>query len=155
MYSLRGLMLSVIEDKVKRCDRFGISIQKEDWPCDKLPAKLITDMGGEYTSGNFEQIAELGVTVVNLPSYRPELKGLIEKFFDVIQQTYKKYLKGKGVIEPDYQERGAHDYRKDACLTLTDFEKIVLHCIVYYKLCIPISMFSSRPKLQENYPMAL
>lgn len=36
------------------------------------------------------------------------------------------------MIEPDYQERGVHDYRKDACLTMRDFEKIVLHCIIYY-----------------------
>jgi len=89
-------------------------------------------MGNEYKSDNFEQIAELGVKVVNLPSYRPELKGLVEKFFDLIQSFYKKHLKGRGVIEPDYQERGAHDYRKDACLTIADFEKIVLHCIIYY-----------------------
>ena len=132
VYSLRGLMLNIIADKVDWCGRFGISIQKEDWDCDMLPATFITDMGSEYTSENFEQIAELGVTVVNLPSYRPELKGLIEKFFDLIQESYKKHLKGKGVIEPDYQERGAHDYRKDACLTMADFEKIILHCIIYY-----------------------
>ena len=49
-----------------------------------------------------------------------------------IQNAYKKHLKGKGVIEPDYQERGAHDYRKDACLTLREFEQIILHCIIYY-----------------------
>ena len=132
VYSLRGLMLNIIADKVRWCSRFGISIQREDWDCDLLPATFVTDMGSEYTSENFEQIAELGVKVVNLPSYRPELKGLIEKFFDLIQESYKKHLKGKGVIEPDYQERGAHDYRKDACLTMTDFEKIVLHCIIYY-----------------------
>ena len=132
VYSLRGLILNIIADKVSWCSRFGISIQKEDWDCDMLPATFITDMGSEYTSENFEQIAELGVTVVNLPSYRPELKGLIEKFFDLVQENYKKHLKGKGVIEPDYQERGAHDYRKDACLTMADFEKIILHCIIYY-----------------------
>ena len=57
---------------------------------------------------------------------------MIEKFFDLVQESYKKHLKGKGVIEPDYQERGAHDYRKDACLTMADFEKIILHCIIYY-----------------------
>lgn len=74
----------------------------------------------------------MGVKIINLPSYRPELKGKVEKLFDVIQSTYKKYLKGKGIIEPDYQERGAHDYRRDACLTMADFEKIILHCIVYY-----------------------
>lgn len=66
------------------------------------PAALVTDMGSEYKSANFEQIAELGVSVVNLPSYRPELKRVVEKFFDLIQENYKKYLNSKGVIEPDY-----------------------------------------------------
>lgn len=132
VYSLRGLMLNVIADKVEWCKQFGISILKSDWDCDMLPATLVTDMGSEYKSGNFEQITELGVKVVNLPSYRPELKGLVEKFFDLVQGEYKKFLKGKGVIEPDYQERGAHDYRKDACLTMADFEKIILRCIIYY-----------------------
>ena len=32
-------------------------------------------MGSEYKSANLEQLAELGVTIVNLPSFRPELKG--------------------------------------------------------------------------------
>lgn len=97
-----------------------------------LPATMVTDMGAEYKSDTFEQIAELGVTVVNLPSYRPELKGTVEKFFDLVQGLYKKHLKGKGVIEPDFQERGVHDYRRDACLTMADFERIIIHCIVYY-----------------------
>lgn len=132
VYSLRGLMLNVIADKAAWCKRFGICIDPEDWSCDQLPGIMVTDMGSEYKSENFEQIAELGVKVVNLPSYRPELKGPVEKFFDVIQESYKKHLKGKGIIEPDYQERGAHDYRKDACLTMEAFEKIVLHCIIYY-----------------------
>ena len=142
VYSLRGLMLNIIADKVTWCKQFGISIKAEDWSCDKLPATMVTDMGSEYKSENFEQIAELGVKVINLPSYRPELKGIVEKFFDVVQETYKKHLKGKGVIEPDYQERGAHDYRKDACLTIADFEKIILHCIIYY----------NSQRIIENFP---
>lgn len=132
VYSLRGMMLNVIADKAEWCKQFGISITKADWPCSQIPAILVTDKGREYQSENFEQIAELGVTVVNLPPYRPELKGMVEKFFDLVQDSYKKHLKGKGVIEPDYQERGAPDYRKGACLTLRDFEKVLLHCIIYY-----------------------
>lgn len=142
VYSLRGLMLNIIADKAAWCKQFGISMNAEDWSCDKLPATMVTDMGSEYKSENFEQIAELGVKVINLPSYRPELKGMVEKFFDVIQSTYKKHLKGKGVIEPDYQERGAHDYRKDACLTMPDFEKIIIHCIIYY----------NSQRIVENFP---
>lgn len=142
VYNLRGLMLNTIADKQEWCRRFGISISKAEWPCCQLPATLVTDMGAEYKSSNFEQIAELGVTVVNLPAYRPELKGAVEKFFDVIQGLFKPYLKGKGTIEPDFQERGAHDYRKDACMTKEMFETILIHCILYY----------NSKRILENFP---
>lgn len=142
VYSLRGLMLNIISDKQKWCSQYGISIDKSQWDADRLPATFVTDMGSEYKSENFEQITELGVTVVNLPSYRPELKGAVEKFFDLVQNTYKPHLKGKGVIEPDYQERGSHDYRKDACLTMADFEKVILRCIIYY----------NSQRIIENFP---
>lgn len=142
VYSLRNLMLNVITDKTEHCRRHGISIKKEEWNCSVLPSKLVTDMGKEYASGNFEQIADLGVTIVNLPPYRPELKGVVEKFFDIIQDLYKPYLKGKGVIEVDFRERGTHDYRKDARLTMEEFEKIIIYCIIYY----------NNQRILENFP---
>ena len=133
VYSLRCLMQSILSDKVKRCSQFGISIQKQDWDCTGvIPGTIVTDMGGEYVSETFSQIAELGVTVINLPAFRPELKGPVEKFFDCIQNSFKPHLKGKGVIEPNYQERGAHDYRLDACLTIRQLETVLLRCIIYY-----------------------
>ena len=118
-YSLRGLMLNVVADKQEWCSKHGVFIEPQEWDSNKLPGVLVTDMGSEYKGNTFSQIAEIGVKIINLPPYRPELKGMVEKFFDVVQNSYKKHLKGKGVIEPDYQERGAHDYRKDACLTHT------------------------------------
>lgn len=131
-YSLRNLMLNVITDKVEHCKSFGIEINRSDWSCDRLPGKMVTDMGSEYKGAAFEQITDLGVQVINLPSYRPELKSKVEKFFDCIQGYYRNQLKGRGVVEPDFQERGVHDYRKDACLTMADFEKIIIHCILFY-----------------------
>jgi hypothetical protein len=41
-------------------------------------------------------------------------------------------LRGKGVIEEDFQERGCRDYRRDACLTLEQFERVIINCILYY-----------------------
>ena len=142
VYSLRNLMLNVISDKVELCKKHGIDIEQDAWNCCRLPSTLVTDMGKEYVSGVFDQIADLGVIVINLPPYRPELKGVVEKFFDVIQNLYKPYLKGKGVIDVDFRERGAHDYRKDAVLTLEDFEKILLHCLIYY----------NSKRILENFP---
>lgn len=132
VYSLRNLMLNIIADKVNHCSQFGIGINESDWPSKEIPGRLITDKGSEYTTDNFAQLAEIGVMITNLPAYRPELKSQVEKFFDLVQNSYKPHLKGKGVIEPDYQERGARDYRKEASLTLNDFEKIILHCIVFH-----------------------
>ena len=132
VYSLQQLMLNIVSDKVELCRKMGIAVEERQWPVSALPGVMVTDMGSEYIGETFEQITELGVTLINLPSFRPDLKGPIEKLFDMVQEKYKDALKGKGVIMPDFQERGAHDYRKDACLTLEEFERIVVRCIVYY-----------------------
>ena len=142
VYSLRQLMLNVITDKQELCRDHGINIGQQEWDSSYCPGVLVTDQGTEYKSANFEQIAELGVKVINLPVYRPELKGSVEKFFSIIQDLFRPYLKGKGVIEPDFQERGAHDYRKDACLTLEQFEKVLIRCILYY----------NSQRIIENFP---
>ena len=131
-YSIQSLMLNILEDKVALCKQMGIQITTAQWNSHQLPGVMVTDGGTEYTGQTFEQITELGVTLINLPSFRPELKGPVEKLFDLIQNSYKDSLKGKGVIMPDFQERGARDYRKDATLTLSEFERIVVRCIVHY-----------------------
>lgn len=141
-YSLQTLMLNILEDKVALCKRMGIHITPEQWAVNKLPAVMVTDGGSEYKGQTFEQIAEIGVTLVNLPSYRPELKGTVEKLFDLVQNSYKDLLKGKGVIMADFQERGSHDYRKDAVLTMQEFERIVVRCIVHYNC----------ERVLQNYP---
>ena len=157
--SLRDLVENVITDKVAYCKQYGVVIEKSEWDCNQLPGIMVTDRGMEYCSETFEQIAELGVTIINLPSYRPELKGVIEKFFDLVQGYYKPLLKGKGVIEPDYQQRGAHDYRLDACFTLEDFRKILIRCIVYYNSKRKLPSVSYTKEMLENqvnpYPFEL
>lgn len=143
VYSLRGLLLNIIMDKKEHCKKHGILIDKSDWNCCQLPAEFVTDRGSEYISNVFEQvITEFGVTLVHLPSFRAELKSYVERFFGLIQGYFKPYLKGKGLIEPDFQKRGAMDYRKQSCLTMADFEKIMIHCILYY----------NSERIIENYP---
>lgn len=149
LYSLRGLMLNVISEKVAHCKNLGITITNEEWNCSELPATLVTDMGSEYKSETFEQLTELGISVVNLNPYRPDLKSVVEKFFDCIQSLYKPLLKGKGVIEEDFQERGCRDYRKDACLTIEQFEKVLINCIIYYNnhriIVLPLTYSNIKP----------
>ena len=140
--SLRELLLHCITNKVEWCRQFGIDIKEGDWNCAALPAKLITDRGNEYMSYELEQLTELGISITNLPPYRAELKGTVERFFGLVQGYYKSTLQGKGVIESDAGRRGVRDYRQDACLSLHAFEAIVLRCIIHY----------NRERIIANHP---
>lgn len=131
VYSLKGLMLNIISDKKSWCQERGVFIESNEWPCHQLPGTFCCDRGSEYISENFSNICELGPKLTALPSFRPELKSMVERWFGSLQDLYKPYLKGRGYVERDANERGVSDYRLDACLTLRDFEKIMLHCIIY------------------------
>lgn len=141
-YSLRDLMLNVIADKVEWCKKFGILIERKQWDSDKLPGVIVSDMGSEYQSSTFAQITELGVTLVNLPPLRPELKSIVEKSFHLIQESTKPYLMDHGYVDKDAGERLAPDYRKGACLTMEDYEKVVIRAILY----------NNTQRILEDYP---
>ncbi len=119
-------------DKVRFCKRFGIDITPEQWPNLGMPNVLVTDKGKEFVGGRVEELAgRYGVRIENLPPFRPDLKGSVEKTFDLLQERYKPYLKGKGVIEWDAAERWAADYRDMAVLSIREFTQIILHCVLY------------------------
>lgn len=132
VYSLRGLLLNVVSDKVEHCRKFGIEIDRNVWDSDKLPGKLVTDKGSEYKSFILEQITELGVDIVNLDSYRPDLKGVVERFFGLVQKKFKDVPVRGGVVIKDYIAKELRDHKETACLTMDEFEKIIVRIIIYY-----------------------
>lgn len=141
-YSLRDLMLNVITDKVEWCRKFGIFIEKKQWDTCQMPAVIVSDMGSEYQSGTFSQITELGVTLINLPPLRPELKSVVERSFQLLQDSVKPSLMDYGYVDKDAGERLAPDYRKGARLTLEEYEKVILRAILY----------NNNQRVLENYP---
>ena len=132
-YSLQSLMINVVTNKKEHCHKFGIEITEEEWPCG-LPGCIVTDRGSDYAGNTYGQIAELGVKIINLEAYRADAKGVVEKFFDIIQNFFKPYLKGAGVVAEEYLERGSYfgNYKEKSCLTLKEFETILLRCIIHY-----------------------
>ena len=141
-YSLRDLMLNVIADKVEWCRKFGIIIEKEQWDSSQMPSVIISDMGSEYKSETFSQITELGVTLINLPALRPELKSIVERSFQLLQGSAKPYLMDYGYVDKDAGKRLAPDYRKGAKLTIEDYEKVIIHSIIYH----------NSQRILEDYP---
>ena len=149
-YALRLLLQNTFTDKVSFCHQHGIDTDPQDWPSHHLPTTLMTDRGSEFTSGPLENLCEsYHIEIENLPAYRPDLKGVVEKLFDLVQSAYKPLLKGKGVIEADTQERGAPDYRRQGALDLEQFTAVVLRCVLFYNANSVQTGFTRTPAMIE------
>lgn len=158
--AVMACLANAASDKVQYCKRYGIEITPEQWPNTGLPGEIITDQGKEFiTSRVGELCTAYGMEREALPPFRPDEKGLVEKTFDVLQQRYKPLLRGKGVIEEDAQERWAVDYRGQAVLNLTEFTRIILHCVIYINAHRVLKNFTPTPEMcadgVEPIPAAL
>ena len=124
----RSALLNAFTDKVDFCRTYGIHISSEDWPCVGLPRALVVDNGELISKASNAIISELGVTVKNEPAWRPDLKGIVESRFRLLNISTKAAL--PGAVLPDAAQRGAPDYKLDALLNLSQFIKIVIHFVL-------------------------
>ena len=126
-------MVSMTQDKVEFCRAHGVDIQPEQWPSVGLPREIRADRGREFMSGRVREICQrFGIEITNLPPYRPELKGCVEKAFDCLQTRYKPLLRGYGTIETEVTREGVSPVQSRACLDLSEYTKILLRCIIHY-----------------------
>ena len=65
------------------------------WPCYGLPNLLLGDNGKEFISEVFRSLtARLGVSLAIAPSYTPEWKGSVERYFGTMKGNLIKRLRG-------------------------------------------------------------
>lgn len=131
--SVLACLANAASDKTAFCLRYGIHIKPEAWPSAGLPNHIWTDRGTDFTSDRIMELCEMfHMEVVNLPAYRPDLKGFVEKAFDILQNRYKPLLLGKGVVEKNPMGRRESEYWKNAELDLDQFTKVLIQCVLYY-----------------------
>lgn len=117
------------EDKVPYCESYGIPINKYVWPCQGAPSALLADRG-EIEGHNIESVIDsFGIQVKNAGPYRGDMKGLIEQFFNMLQNEIEFQL--KGVTKKNY-ERGDKDPRRDACLDIHQYTQIIIMTILKF-----------------------
>lgn len=94
-----------------------------------FPSVILADRG-EMESRTADLLCKhLGIAVENAPPYRGDLKGIIEKHFDLINIDMAS-LPGK--VEKDFRQRCARDYRLDSALDLFEFTAIIIRCVLQY-----------------------
>lgn len=141
--SWTGAMMALdnmILDKVEYCNRYGIEITEEQWPCKHLPEIIIADRG-EFEGYSVENlINNLNIRIENTSPYRGDLKGIVERNFRTTNEKIKH--KTPGAIHKEYRTRGDRDYRLDATLTLEEFTKIYINIVLHHN-----------NKIIDKYPM--
>lgn len=123
-------MVSIAQDKQAICERLGVSFDPEDWPAHQMfPRVLLADRGELLSAASDQIVVELGVHIGNLPKKRPEWKPVVECSF---KQTRAILQAGAPGFDPpeNARLRQAKDYSKESCLTLQQFEKIILLAII-------------------------
>jgi putative transposase len=116
-------------DKVAFCKRFGIDISEDDWPAKDKWEALEAD-NGEVAGYNANSLVDpLGMRVANAPSERPDLKGIVEGRFPIINKLAIEWV--PGATRPRRKRRGK-DYVLDATLDLNQFRKLFIVSILRY-----------------------
>ncbi|WP_191559395.1 Mu transposase C-terminal domain-containing protein [Metabacillus idriensis] len=130
--SLRIALANTFENKKEWCKRtLDLELSEDDWPIHYIPHTLLADRGSELISDELTNLVEnLNIKIQNTAPYRPELKGICEAYFGIIQQHLIPFL--PGTVQKDFNKRGSQDYRKNAVLNLNQYTRILVKCIIHY-----------------------
>lgn len=130
--SVRVALANCFDNKQTFCKRvLNMDIGKEDWPMHYIPHTILADRGSELISDSLTSLTEnLNIKLSNIGPYRPELKGICESYFGILQQHLAPFL--PGAVQKDFNKRGGKDYRKLAVLNIQQYTQILVRCIIYY-----------------------
>ncbi|BFT69417.1 transposase [Paenibacillus sp. P36] len=141
-------------NKVEFCEKYGVPIKPEEWDCHHLPRHIVADRGemkSKYPNG----LVGIGVDIANTPSYRPDLKAVIEQHFHITNKTIKDFFRNHGAILKDNRERG--ESAPAPTITLDTFNIFMIeHIIAFNNMTLPREfivtpeMFNDHVELTPN-----
>ena len=129
--SWMGAMMALANaasDKVAYCAEYGIDITEDEWPCRHIPNTILADRGEMESKSVETLINTLNIRVDNAPTYRADMKGIVEQLFHTVNTKTTMLLPGH--VKPDMMKRGGKDYRLDAKLDIRQFTKVMIHCVL-------------------------
>ncbi|MBF38324.1 transposase [Idiomarina sp. UBA4520] len=120
----RQALVNSFTPKKEYCARFGITIEESEWPCSHIPQRLVCDRG-EFICKKPEELAVPLIGHISIaPPYRPDLKGIVERFFKTLNSRLLHEL--KGTTNGRHYNRGERDPRLDAQLTITEVTALLI-----------------------------
>lgn len=125
-----NLFLNLGEDKKEFCARYDIDLADERlFPSGFLPIDFYSDRGSDYKSDPAERLCNaLGINRHIVTGGTGSMKGMIEQWFHQIHTMINPFTEGAGQIQKRYDSQ----HHKQAVLTVRDFTKMLLICVLSY-----------------------
>ncbi|MGO9952487.1 MAG: hypothetical protein ACLPN1_09790 [Dissulfurispiraceae bacterium] len=122
-------LVNMVTPKIEFCRQYGIEIEESEWPSHHACRRLGADRGELMSVDLGKNITKsLHIQIENPGSGRPDLKALVERSFGIVPAKFRQFT--PGYVEKDFNQRGAHDYRLEARLTLRQFTQFVIGAIL-------------------------
>ena len=139
---------NAIRDKVAFCQEYGVDIHPDEWPAVGRPASILVD-NSEFASYNSDNVVRLEIKLTNTPVRRPDLKGLVEGMFGLLN----KFDDWKpGANYPDVPRDG---YILDGKYTIREFIEIMIRRIIHFNTKKPskYNLYAKQLIKEGKYPM--
>lgn len=133
-------LLTTVADKVALCRQYGLHITEDEWPSSHLCDTLLADRG-EFMGFNADNLVNnLRVEVQNAPTRRPDLKGIVENQFNLVNGRVNKWV-------PGHVRRRASGEKRcelDAALHVHEFRALMLSYAIEH----------NNERRLDDYPMS-
>jgi len=134
---------NAFSDKVEFCQKYGLTITSEEWPAYGICQVLLADRGKELLSNQGTELSKkLRFRIDTTASYRGDMKGRVEQFFNHIREGLIAKLPG---YIPKRRIRGTPDPAVYARLTLRELTHLVILYILEY----------NKTHFMKDYPLSL
>ncbi|UOQ84651.1 Mu transposase C-terminal domain-containing protein [Gracilibacillus salinarum] len=133
--SYTGTMVALANSMLPKsdfCKQFGITLDKDEWDVACVPQRIFADRGELNGKQIEDAIGGLGISIQNTPPYRADYKGIIEQAFAQLNIKVKPFADGVVKNGKNTIERGDEDYRLKANLTIDEFTRIVIKCVLFH-----------------------
>jgi hypothetical protein len=124
----RLAIIHAFTSKVEYCKRFGIDILESDWPCKHQPHTIIGDRGEMKGKLPGKVLPSAGVDLDLAPTYRPDMKSIVEGRFKIINEESLHEL--PGTTKGKFRIRGEIDPRQEAVLTMDEITAILIKDVI-------------------------
>lgn len=125
-YSVLECLYDAIRPKTDTREKYET---EHEWQAFGIPSQLVIDNGKEFTGRDLKDACELlGISLLSTPVRAPHFKGTVERYFGTLNTMLLHGLPGTTFSNPT--KRGDYDSINQACITLSELEKLINVLIV-------------------------